>query len=356
MSVQTENLIKTPLYEAHRQKNAKMIPFAGYMLPVWFSAIKPEHLAVRESVGCFDISHMGLFLLKGDQAFSLLQRLSCNNVEKSKTGAMVYTMILNEKGGILDDVMVGSTKEGFLLVVNAANKKKIRAWLDAHNRANVPITDLNETHGFIAVQGPTASTIVGKMLTDHVSAQPRFTIKNARFRDRDVLVSRTGYTGEDGFEIICPNDAIVSLWNELLKEGVTPCGLGARDTLRIEAGLPLYGQELSEEITPLMTRYAKWVIKFDHDFIGRQALEPEKNKPPRLVTAGVLMAERIIPRTGYQVREGGHITSGTLSPLLNKAVAMALIKPELAEIGNTVNVVIRDVPYKGEIVSLPFIE
>lgn len=344
--------LTTPLYENHVKRKGKMVPFGGYLLPVWFSSLKEEHAAVRQHAGIFDISHMGILSLSGPEAFSFLQWVSCNNLEKCRSGKMVYSMLLNEAGCILDDIMVGGYDNQFLMVVNASNKAKILAWLNSKKPTTVTIEDLAPAHGFIAVQGPKAVGIV-EATCPTGPIPPRFSLFKLTLNGHPCLALRTGYTGEDGLELIVPAAGLSSLWDQLIAAGITPCGLGARDTLRLEAGLPLYGQELSESITPLMTRYA-WVVKWDKDFIGKAALLTQKESPLPQVTVGLEMTERIIPRSHYPLIEGGEITSGTLSPSLDKPIAMALISPRYAAIGTEVHVEIRGVGHKARVVEVPF--
>ncbi len=332
--------MKTLLFENHVAQKAKMGPFAGYQMPLWYTSIKEEHLAVRRNVGMFDISHMGVYKISGKDAFDLLQKLSCNDVKKSLDHKMVYSMFLNENGGVLDDVMIGYCEDYFVLVVNASNKPKIVSWMNQHKKGDVQIMELTGDHAFIAVQGPKAVELVGDVTI------PRFGVTK-----KDYLMMRTGYTGEDGVELVVPKKDAPAFWERMLAKGVVPCGLGCRDTLRIEAGLPLYGQELSETITPLMTRY-QWVLKFDKEFIGKEALLKQK---PSLTTVGIEMEERIIPRTHYKIKEGGEVTSGTLSPVTDKAIGMAFVKPEFSALGTVLTVDVRGRDCKAKVVKVPFV-
>ena len=261
-------------------------------------------------------------------------------------------MLLNEHGTILDDVMVGKIENDFLMVVNASNKSKILNWLNTHKPGSVDIQDLAPENGFIAVQGPAAIKIIESTFQTG-PIPPRFSLFKLTLEGHSCLALRTGYTGEDGLELIIPTPILSKVWDTLIESGITPCGLGARDTLRLEAGLPLYGQELSESITPLMTRYA-WVVKWDKDFIGKKGLLPQKDQPQEKVTVGIEMDERVIPRSHYVILEGGEITSGTLSPSLDKPIAMALVKPEFSEIGSKITVEIRGVGHSAKVVQVPF--
>jgi aminomethyltransferase len=343
----------TPLFETHTSLGAKLGPFGGYMLPIWYHSLKSEHLAVRQHAGMFDICHMGLLFLTGENVLSALQTLSCNSLEKSKSQTMVYSMMLNESGGILDDVMIGCIAGGVLVVVNASNKSKILDWMQKKLPAHIHIQDLNTDHGFVAIQGPQAVQIMEKALSIPLSTLPRFSVSELSLLGHPVWALRTGYTGEDGFELILPHSILVDVWNTCIHSGITPCGLAARDSLRIEAGLPLYGHELSESITPAMTRY-RWVVKFTHEFIGRSALEPGWNTPPALTTVGLQLAGKLIAREGYPITEGGHILSGTLSPLTEKSIAMALVSPQFSSIGTTVHIQIRGSEHPATVVPIPF--
>ena len=330
-----------------------MVPFSGFKMPVWYAGLKEEHKAVRENCGMFDISHMGCFEITGENAKSFLQQISCNDLDKTKENNMVYSMALNENGGILDDIMIGKLPTSFYLVVNAGNKEKMVNWINGLDTTGITITDLNKTNGFIAIQGPTATENLSKIFNIDFKAIGRFTVERRALDGIECVVSRTGYTGEDGFELLIPNESIGTLWEKIIENGVQPCGLGARDTLRIEAGLPLYGQELSETITPLETRY-KWVVKLEKDFIGRDALAKLKETTTR-TTIGFKMEDRMIPRPHYKVVGGGEVTSGTLSPTLGIPVGMALISKDLAESGEF-EIDIRGKAYKAIVTSVPFVK
>ncbi|MCP4050350.1 MAG: glycine cleavage system aminomethyltransferase GcvT [bacterium] len=347
---------KTNLYLEHTKVNARMINFNGYILPVWFSSIKEEHMAVRNSAGMFDISHMGVYKITGNDAYGFLQYIICNDLEKTLDSRMMYGMVLNEQGNVLDDIMVGKLGDDFILVINAGNKEKILNWIEKHSMGDdyggVHIEDLTIDHSFIAVQGPLAVEKLSRVLDTDLSVKKRFSIFYGSNNNRIVFM-RTGYTGEDGYELVIPDKLASDVWKELMGAGITPCGLGARDTLRIEAGLPLYGQELSEEINPFMTRYS-WVLKFHKEFIGRKALLEIKNKGTDYKTAGLEMQERIIARSGYRIIEGGHITSGTLLPETGKSIAMALVHADYAEEGTELTVMVRGKKYKAKVVSVPF--
>lgn len=342
----------TCLFDIHRQHNAKLTSFFGFTLPLWYTSIKDEHHAVRTHSGIFDISHMGLLRVSGEGSRRFLDHMSCNTLDKITRGFWVYTMLLNHDGGIRDDIMVGMLDQDYLLVVNASNTEKIVGWLNSHKPHAVKVDALNSTHGLLAIQGPASAQQLSAVLTTDVSAIPSFGLRIYTYNGTPIVVSRTGYTGEDGFELLMPHQMAPVLFESLRAIGATPCGLGARDSLRIEAGLPLYGQELSETLSPLTTRYADWVVKFKHPFLGRHALE---TSPQELTTVGLVMEGTAIPRTGYPIVEGGHITSGTLSPTLGKPIGMALVPKHYALPGTALHVQIRNKPEKATVTMLPFV-
>jgi aminomethyltransferase len=349
----TKVLQKTALYNAYKQAGARCIEFAGYEMPAWFSSMKEEHLAVRENAGVFDISHMGIFHVWGAGSDAFMQKLSTNSVSKALNSKMIYSMFLNESGMILDDVMFGKFNDIWHLIVNGSNKDKIANWMQAQKPADVEIKQKNSTHSLIAVQGQNAADILDNLLDSPVSEIGRFNIASTQFNSVDVLACRTGYTGEDGFELMIAHSEVETLFNTLIENEVTPCGLAARDTLRIEFGLPLYGQELSEQIHPLMTRY-KWVVKFDEDFIGKQALLKLKEHD-HLQAVGLELAEPLIARPNYKIIQGGYVSSGTLSPITGKSVALAFVPKNLAIIGSEVEVEIRKKSVAAKVVKVPFL-
>lgn len=345
--------IKTALFETHDASGSKLVEFAGHMLPIWFQGIKEEHLAVRNDAGIFDISHMGVFRILGENGQAFLQKFNCNDATKTEGQKMVYSMILNHDGGIKDDVMMGRLETDHLLVVNSANKAKLLEWFSSEGTEGVELVDLNTDNAFLAIQGPNALAKF-KAATGHdFSDTARFSVFETEVLGVPCIVMRTGYTGEDGFEIVIPNAQAAKLWQLCLDAGITPCGLGARDSLRIEAGLPLYGQEFDETVNPYMTRY-KWVVKLDTEFLGKSALEQLKDKTPERVTVGVELIDRGIPRSHYEVVEGGEITSGGFCPSLDKAIAMASVKPELKEIGTKITIKKGSREWAATVTKVPF--
>ncbi len=347
-----KNSLPTCLMTIHQKHRAKLTSFFGYTLPLWYTSIKEEHHAVRTQAGIFDISHMGMLILSGEGAFRFLEHMSCNTLGKVKKGLFVYTMLLNHEGGIRDDIMVGPMGSDYLVIVNASNASKIRDWLSSHKPQGVHITPYNDTHGFIAIQGPKAAQIVSQIVNSDLATMRPFELRPIPYATSTLWISRTGYTGEDGFEIMVPHALAETLFEAATNAGAKPCGLGARDSLRIEAGLPLYGQELGETLSPLVTRYADWVIQRNHPFLGKNALEADADL---MTTVGIEMQGNAIPRTGYPIVEGGHITSGTLSPTLGKPIGMALVPKTMSAPGTTLHVTIRNTPEKAVVVPLPFV-
>ncbi len=344
--------MKTPLFSNHTALSAKMADFAGFMMPLWYSSIKNEHLAVRQRAGVFDISHMGLLWIEGEGDHAFIQKLSCNRIPE-RAEKVTYTMLLQEDGGILDDIMVGRLGDGFLAIVNASNKAKILAWMTANKTPSITISDWNERFGLLAIQGPEALAKIDMAFGTKLAATPKFWLGEVTIEGQRCVCSRTGYTGEDGCELLVPISVVAVVWETLVGQGVVPCGLAARDSLRLEAGLPLYGHELSEKITPLMTRYT-WVVKWDHDFIGREALAKARLEGVAWTTVGIESLGRQIPRSHYAINGGGEVTSGTLSPLTDKPIALAMVPVAKAEIGGALQFDLRGQWVDARVVAVPF--
>jgi len=350
---------RTPLFDAHVSLGARMVDFAGWDMPVQYQGILPEHQAVRTAVGIFDISHMGRLWLPGPEGISLVQRVYTNDAAQLKVGQARYGLICNEKGGILDDVLIYGHHDGRGLVVNASNREKILAWLQGHQGTR-PVSILDQTFEtcMIAVQGPQALALVHGLTPADAAALPYYFSTETTYRGRICTLSRTGYTGEDGVELIVPRDLGPPLWADLLQKGAVACGLGARDTLRLEAAMPLYGHELNEEIDPLQAGLS-WAVKWDKgDFIGRDALQARKQDPSRPVRVGLeLEGKRIAREHAVVAKEGGPIgavTSGTFGPTLNKVIAMAYVAPACAALGTPCQVDVRGKPAPAKVVTLPF--
>ncbi|MBD8003552.1 glycine cleavage system aminomethyltransferase GcvT [Bacillus norwichensis] len=360
------DLKKTPLYPLYKEFGAKTIDFGGWDMPVQFSGIKNEHEAVRKNAGIFDVSHMGEVIVKGNDSLDFLQKMMTNDFSKLKVGGAMYTALCYENGGVIDDLLVYKLgEEEYFLVVNAANTEKDFDWLKEHIAGDISVENVSDQYALIAIQGPKAQSILQKLSKDTDLNDIGF-FKFKQDVDLDgarAIVSRTGYTGEDGFEIYCQAEDAEKLWKTLLEigkdEGIVPCGLGARDTLRFEAALPLYGQELSSEITPLEAGLG-FAVKLNKgaDFIGKEALKKQKEQGVERKLAGVEMIDRGIPRTGYKVFSGdseiGYVTSGTQSPTLKKNIGLVLISSDYAEEGNEVEIEVRKKRLKAKIIQTPF--
>lgn len=359
-------LKKTPLYDWHVRHGARMVDFGGWSMPVQYTSILEEHQAVRTGVGLFDVSHMGEVEITGPEALAVVQRLVTNDASRLEVNQALYTPMCRADGGIIDDLLVYRlAEEHYLLVVNAANTEKDVEWI-RRAAADFPGARVEHTSSRwaqIAIQGPKAEAVLAGC-TDFPLGVIRFYWFRSRVPVAGVpsLVSRTGYTGEDGFEVYCPAEQAVRVWEALMEageaDGIQPAGLGARDTLRFEAGLGLYGNDMTEKTNPYETRLARFVRLEKGDFIGREALSRVKEEGPRRRLVGLEMLERGIPRHGYPIiargENVGEITSGTFSPTLEKNLGMALIKSDLAQEGNEVAVRIRGRDLRARITKLPF--
>ncbi|MDF1997119.1 glycine cleavage system aminomethyltransferase GcvT [Peribacillus frigoritolerans] len=360
------NLKRTPLFEVYREYGGKTIDFGGWELPVQFSGIKDEHEAVRTKAGLFDVSHMGEVDVKGPGSLSFLQKMLTNDISKLQQGGAQYTAMCYENGGTVDDLIVYKRAEDdYLLVVNAANTEKDFNWLQANLTEDAQITNVSSDYTQLALQGPAAEKILQKLSgSTDVSEIGFFKFKdNVMINGISTLVSRTGYTGEDGFEIYSDSKNGPALWKAIMdagkEEGVQPIGLGARDTLRFEAKLPLYGQELSADITPIEAGIG-FAVKVDKevDFFGKAVLAEQKEKGAPRKLVGIEMIDRGIPRHGYKVYSGdeviGEVTTGTQSPTLKKNVGLVLIDKEYSVLDAEVEVEIRSKRLKAVIIQTPF--
>jgi aminomethyltransferase len=358
-------LKRTPLFELYAEYGGKTIDFGGWDLPVQFSSIKEEHEAVRERVGLFDVSHMGEFTVKGALAEQYLQRLVTNDVSKLKAGSAQYAAMCYVDGGTVDDLIIYKKSENeYLIVVNASNIEKDFTWMESHLLEGVELTNVSEEIAQLAIQGPLAEKVLQKLTTTNLSEITFFKFQDCiDLQGAKALVSRTGYTGEDGFEIYCEQADAPMLWRKIIEagssEGILPCGLGARDTLRFEARLPLYGQELTKDITPIEAGIGFAVkVDKDSDFFGKETLKLQKEKGVKRKIVGLEMIDKGIPRTGYEVYVGdtqiGVITSGTQSPTLKKNVGLALLDIEYAPLNTMVEVQVRKKRLKAQVVKSPF--
>ncbi len=330
--------MRTPLYDWHVAHRGRMVDFAGWDMPVQYTTIVEEHETVRGGAGLFDISHMGRLSFAGPGALDLIQHVFTNNAATMKEMQVRYGLVCNTAGGMRDDVLVYRWPYGWAMVVNASNREKIVAWLAEHRGGrDVQVTDQTLETCMIAVQGPQAVGLCRGLTDADVSQLAYYFATPTRYQGKNCVVSRTGYTGEDGLEFIVSAAQGVTLWEELLRRGARPCGLGARDTLRLEAAMPLYGHELSEEIDPLQAGLA-WAVKLDKgDFLGREALLRRKQDPSLPRRIGLELEGKRIAREGAAVlRDGrtvGRVTSGTFAPTLQKAIAMAYVEPAVAQPG-----------------------
>jgi len=361
---------RTQLYEMHRE-TAKLTVFAGFEMPMYYKDITPEHLAVRNSVGVFDISHMGRVMVTGIDSERFLNYVITNDVSMLQPNAAQYSVMCNDKGGIIDDfVLYRLENEKFLVVFNASNREKDYSWLVEYARGfDVKIEEISESVAMFAVQGPSAEKTLQKISTEDLSKIGRFKCGHSKLADVEVFLSRTGYTGEDGFEVFVWNaslakpDNAVRLWKAILEAGKTlgiePCGLGARDTLRLEAGLCLYGNDIDESTTPLEATLG-FVVKLQKDrFIGKQVLLKQKAEGVKRKRVGIRMTDQGIPRQGFEIysevgEKIGQVTSGTFSPLLRFGIGMGYVETPYAQEGRAVGVRIRDKTAKSKIVGLPF--
>ena len=356
----SNELKKTPLYQTFVDSGAKIVEFGGWAMPVQFSSIKEEHNAVRTEIGLFDVSHMGEIIIKGSDASNLVQYLLSNDTDNVTTHKAQYTALCNEQGGIIDDLITYKLEENvYLLVVNAGNTEKDFEWMCEKAKVfDAEVINVSTEYGQLAIQGPKARDLVQQHVNIDVSEMKPFEFEqNVEFFGKNVILSQSGYTGEDGFEIYCNADDAPYLWDEILKNHVTPCGLGARDTLRLEAGLPLHGQDLSETITPYEAGIA-FATKplIEADFIGKSVLKDQKENGSKRRTVGLEMIDKGIPRPGYEVydldgNQIGEITSGTQSPLTGKSIGLALINRDAFEMGKEVVVQVRKRQVKAKIVK-----
>ncbi|MDY0234903.1 MAG: glycine cleavage system aminomethyltransferase GcvT [Gudongella sp.] len=359
---------KTPLYDEHVKLGGDVVDYAGWFLPVQYEGLVPEHEAVRNAVGLFDVSHMGEITVKGKDALAYVNSLMTNDIASIVDNQIIYTFMCNESGGAVDDLLVYRyAQDFFYLVVNAGNIDKDWKWIQDHKKDfEVELENISDEVGEVAIQGPLAEKTLQKLTDFDLSSIKFFHLnRNVDIAGVNCMVSRTGYTGEDGFEVYSDNEGIVKVWNAILEagkeEGIKPTGLGCRDTLRFEASLPLYGHEMDYVITPLEAGF-KYFVKLDKesDFIGKEALNKQWNEGLKRKLAGIELIDRGIAREGYEVyKDGekiGHITTGYKSPTLGKVIGNALIKIEFTELGTEVDVKIRNKFAKAKVISKKFLK
>jgi aminomethyltransferase len=362
--VTADGLKRTPLYEEHQRLGGKIVPFAGYEMPVQYATgIMAEHHAVRKAAGLFDVSHMGELDVRGGDALGFVQYVTTNDASKLDVGQAQYSAICRADGGILDDCIVYRFDDHYMIVVNASNRDKDRDWISQHaERFGVTLTDQSDETGLIALQGPAAQEILARITDIDLDNIGYYHFVEGDVAGVPTVVSRTGYTGEDGFELYLPADSTADVWRRLLEvgsaSGLIPAGLGARDSLRLEMGYALYGNDMDERRTPLEAGLA-WITKLEKgDFIGRDALLRQKESGVTSRLAGFICSERGFPRHGYEVRvdgqPAGEVTSGLVSPMLQTGVGMCYVPAAAAKAGTHIEIVVRDKTIPAEIVRPPF--
>lgn len=356
-------LKKTAFFDLHEELGASMIEYAGWALPSQYTSLVEEHEAVRNHVGVFDVSHMGEIFFEGKDAIKYANYLLTNDITKLTDGKLQYNLMLNEKGGVVDDLIVGKMNdEKLLLIVNGANCDKDYEWMKEKSEGfDVEVINRSSEYSLLAVQGPDAPKLVGELTDFDVESVPYYAFQeNVEIAGVPTILSNSGYTGEKGYEIYIPWDKGPEVLRAILDKGAVPCGLGCRDTLRFEAGMPLYGNEMDEDSSPIEAGL-KFAIKFDKgDFIGKKALEEYLEEGQKRKIVGIELKGKGSPRQGYKIlkdgKEIGEITTGYISPTVGKAIANAIIDIDQAEIGNTVDVQIRKKTVPAEVISRKYLE
>ena len=359
-------LRRTPLHGAHVALGARIVPFAGYEMPVQYTSIIEEHRTVRGAVGLFDLSHMGELEVTGEEAVAFLRYALVSDPGALAVGQAQYSMLCDADGGIIDDLICYRLAgDRFWVVCNASNRGPVVEQLTtllARGDFGASLEDRSDRTGLVAPQGPNAAALLAELTDVDLDAIANYHSAHGTVAGVDCLVARTGYTGEDGFELFCDARRARTVWDALVAagepHGLKPCGLGARDTLRLEAGMPLYGNELDRETNPFEVNLGRVVKLEKGEFVGRAALQAVQQAGPSRKLIGLQMIDNAIPRHGYEVRADGgavgHVTSGTLSPTLGTKIAMAIVAADCAGLGNRFEVVVRDRPYAAEQVKLPF--
>jgi len=360
---ETTPLKRTPLHAAHHRLGARMIGFGGWDMPVQYAGIVDEHRTVRATVGCFDVSHMGEFEFRGREAQRALQRLTTNDVGVLEVGQVQYSLLCYEDGGIVDDLTLCRLGDNhYMMTVNAANIDKDWAWVTSHLEGDLEAKNVSAENGLIAVQGPRAEGLVGRLSDVDVAGIGYYRCRRGRVAGRPAIISRTGYTGEDGFEIYLAAEDTGAVWDALLTEGkrdgVAPVGLGARDTLRLEMKYALYGNDIDPTTNPLEAGLG-WVVKLAKgDFVGKAAIERVKAEGPQRRLVGLQMVDRAVARHGYRVlREGtavGHVTSGSYGPSVDRYIGIGYVTAQFGEVGTELEVEVRGRPQKARVVKTPF--
>jgi aminomethyltransferase len=359
-------LKNTALTARHVSLGAKMVPFAGYLMPVSYSGLNEEHHAVRNSVGIFDVSHMGEFMIKGEGALDLIQKVTSNDASKLTDGKVQYSCLPNEKGGIVDDLLVYRFKsDEYYLVVNASNIEKDWDWIMKHNTSGVEMTNMSDNLSLLAVQGPNAIKVLQKLTLINLDQMDYYTFEIGKFAGIEgVVISNTGYTGAGGFELYFENEFAEKMWNEIMKAGeefgIKPAGLGCRDTLRLEMGFCLYGNDINDSTSPIEAGLG-WITKFTKEFINSKNLLSQKEHGVLKKLVGFEMIDRGIPRHDYTIHnvngeQIGIVTSGTQSPTLNKAIGMGYVDTNFSKPDTEIFISIRDKKIKAKVVKVPFLK
>ncbi len=354
----------TALTSTHIALNAKIVPFAGYNMPVSYEGVNAEHETVRNGVGVFDVSHMGEFLITGENALDLIQKISSNDASKLVDGKAQYSCMPNDQGGIVDDLIIYRfNAEKYLLVVNASNIEKDWNWISQHNTMDATMRDLSDEYSLLAIQGPKAVEAMQSLTEVDLSEIKFYSFEVAEFAGvPNVIISATGYTGSGGFEIYCKNEDAKKIWDSVFEAGadygIKPIGLAARDTLRLEMGFCLYGNDIDDTTSPIEAKLG-WITKFTKDFINSEALKEEKEKGPKRKLIGFELDERGIPRQGYDIVDNdgkviGVVTSGTMSPSLEKGIGLGYVPTEYAAPGSKINIQVRKKALPATVVKLPF--
>lgn len=354
----------TALTHVHEKLGAKMVPFAGYNMPVSYEGVTAEHETVRNGVGVFDVSHMGEFLVTGPHALELIQKVTSNDASKLVDYQAQYSCLPNDTGGIVDDLIIYRINaEKWVLVVNASNIEKDWNWISQHNTMGAELRNLSEDFSLLAIQGPKAVEAMQSLTSEDLSAIKFYHFKVADFAGiKNVMISATGYTGSGGFEIYCKNSEVEQVWNNVFEAGaaygIKPIGLAARDTLRLEMGYCLYGNDIDDTTSPIEAGLG-WITKFTKDFINAENLQKEKEKGPERRLVAFELDERGIPRQGYDIVDGsgkviGNVTSGTMSPSLNKGIGMGYVPTIFKDPGTQIHIQIRKNAVPATVVKLPF--
>ena len=364
METTSTELKNVALVNKHISLGAKMVPFAGYLMPVSYSGLNDEHATVRNAMGVFDVSHMGEFILKGENALDLIQRVTSNDASVLADDKIQYSCLPNDKGGIVDDLLVYRIKENeYMLVVNASNIDKDWDWISKINTKGVEMKNISDGVSLLAVQGPKAILALQKLTDINLSDIPYYSFKKGTFNgEQHVIISNTGYTGAGGFELYFSNNVADKMWDAIFaagaEYGIKPIGLGARDTLRLEMGFCLYGNDINDTTSPIEAGLG-WITKFTKEFTNSKALLEQKEKGVAKKLVGFEMIERGIPRHDYEIADAsgkiiGVVTSGTQSPSLNKAIGMGYVPTALAKVDSEIFIVIRDKAIKAKVVKMPF--